>query len=309
MKYSLREAYGKALVELGQKDGRIVSLDGDLGKSTFARSLIKLDPRRYIEVGIAEQNMAGIAAGLALAGKCPFYSSFAVFATGRAYDQIRSSICIPRLNVNICGSSAGLSDYGDGKTHQSIDDIALMTALPSMTVLSPLDANQVRGMVEAMVNKEGPGYIRIPRNDLPLLATSQTYKIGQIDQLKKGGDGVVVTTGGPTHEVVKAAEELEGLGISVSLLHLGTLKPFPFEEFRGYVEPYKYMLILEEHSVIGGLGSLVKGALAGHPMAIEHMGINDSFGQSASSYEELVEFYGLSWRHIVEKMKSLMDRR
>lgn len=303
---SLREAYGKALVRVGKINPNVVALDADLGKSTFSRSIMELGDERYIEVGIAEQNMASISAGLALTGKIPFFSSFAVFSTGRAYDQIRSSICIANLNVNICGSSAGLSDYGDGKTHQSIDDIALMQVLPNMTVLAPVDANQVDGMVEAMVNHDGPCYIRIPRNELPIITSLGPYKIGQIDVFKQCGDVAIIASNGAVHTALEAAEKLSSNGISTGVVNIGTIKPFPVEELRSIVSKVKAVVIVEEHNVIGGLGSAVKSALAGMPLKFESMGLEDTFGQSAENYEVLLKEYGLTSEDIISRTTKLM---
>ena len=215
---SLRQAYGKALVRIGSRNKDIVALDADLGKSTFSRSIQELGEERFVEVGIAEQNMAAVSAGMAIAGKIPFFSSFAVFSTGRAYDQIRSSICIPGFNVNICGSSAGLSDYGDGKTHQALDDIAIMQVLPNMTVLVPADANQVDGMVEAMAKHNGPCYIRIPRNELPVITEKAPYTIGQVDTFRKGKDVTIFSMSGMVHNSLEAAELLAKDGIEAEVV-------------------------------------------------------------------------------------------
>ena len=303
---SLREAYGKALVRVGKENPAVVALDADLGKSTFSRSIMELGPERFVEVGIAEQNMAAISAGMAFAGKIPFFSSFAVFSTGRAYDQIRSSICIANLNVNICGSSAGLSDYGDGKTHQSIDDIAIMNVLPNMTVLAPVDANQVDGMVEAMMNHNGPCYIRIPRNDLPVITKPGPYKIGQVDVMKPCKDVAIFASNGATHNALDAAEILSTHGIDAGVVNLGTIKPFPVDEVRAIASKVKAVVIVEEHNVLGGLGSLVKCALAGMSLKFEHLGIEDTFGQSAENYEILLKEYGLTVDDIVSRTLSVM---
>ncbi len=304
---SLRQTYGETLVRLGRDQKNIISLDADLGKSTFSRSMLELGDDRFIEVGIAEQNMAGISAGLALAGKIPFFSSFAVFVTGRAYDQIRSSICIPELNVKICGSSCGLSDYGDGKTHQSIDDISLMRGLPRMTVLAPADANQVEGMVEAMVNHYGPCYIRIPRNDLPVITEKQPYTIGQVDVLREGDALTVFSCGASIHTSLEAAKALSDEGIEVTVANIGTIKPFPTEEVRALASKSSAVLVVEEHSKIGGLGSAVFTALAGMALRTGHMGLDDTFGQSAEDYESLLEYYKLTSRDIAATVRSVLS--
>jgi transketolase len=303
---SLREAYGKALVRAGSKNPDIVALDADLGKSTFSRSIMELGPERFVEVGIAEQNMAAVSAGMAVAGKIPFFSSFAVFSTGRAYDQIRSSICIPKFNVNLCGSSAGLSDYGDGKTHQSIDDIAIMQVLPNMTVLAPVDANQVFGMVDAMAAHNGPCYIRIPRNPLPVITEMKPYTIGQVDVFRDGGDAVIFATNGAVHSAIEASDMLKAKGIAAGVVSLGTIKPFPTEKVREIASKVKGVVIVEEHNKIGGLGSTVKSALAGMPLKFDHLGMEDEFGQSAESYEKLLEYYGLTAEDIAARTAKLL---
>ena len=303
---SLRKAYGEALIEVGKKNPDIIALDADLGKSTFSRSIMELGEERFIEMGIAEQNMASVSAGLAFTGKVPFFSTFAVFVTGRAYDQIRSSICIPNLNVNICGSSCGLSDYGDGKTHQSIDDIALMQVLPNMTVLTPMDANQVYGMVEAMANHDGPCYLRVPRNDLPVVSERETYRIGQLDVLKESKDVAIVACGAAVHTALDAAEQLGSKGIDAGVVSVGTIKPFPVEEMREIASKVKALVVVEEHNVIGGLGSAVTAALAGMPLKIKTMGVQDSFGQSAENYELLVKYYGLTAEDVASTAAGLL---
>jgi transketolase len=208
---SLRKAYGQALVELGERDSRVVALEADLGKSTMSSVFGEAFPLRYFQMGIAEQNMIATAAGLALVGKRPFASSFAVFASGRAYDQIRSSVAIANLPVVICGSSAGLSDFGDGKTHQSIDDIGIMRVLPHMTVLSPADSVQTKMMMQACLEHDGPVYIRINRNDLPVLTQREApYHIGQMDLMRDGSDAAVFATGVMVSKALEAAQPAVG---------------------------------------------------------------------------------------------------
>jgi len=209
---SLRKAYGEALVDEGRTNTDIVVLEADLGKSTMSCLFKDAYPDRYFEMGIAEQNMASVSAGLALAGKIPFYSTFAVFAVGRAYDQIRCSIAIPGANVKICGSSCGLSDFGDGKTHQSIEDANIICAIPHMTVLNPCDAVETRKMVKAMLKHAGPVYIRINRNDLPVYTSAEgEYEIGKMYRIREGKDLVGVVVG----------KSVEGGGFYVRLANLG----------------------------------------------------------------------------------------
>ena len=214
-KMNLRKAYGEALVEVGRGNSDIVALEADLGKSTMSFMFKEAFPERYFEMGIAEQNMTSTAAGLALAGKIPFISTFAVFAAGRAYDQIRCSVAIPEANVKICGSSCGLSDFGDGKTHQSVEDGNIIVAIPHMTVLNPVDAVETKKMVAAMVRHKGPVYIRINRNDLPVYTpVDGEYEIGKAYTVREGSDIVIFATGAMVWKSVEAAMRLESEGIS-----------------------------------------------------------------------------------------------
>ena len=304
---SLRSAYGEQLAELGKADKRIVVLEADLGKSTMSCLFQAEHPERYVQVGIAEQNMVSTAAGLALTGKVAFVNSFAVFSTGRAYDQIRSSVAIPNLNVKICGSSSGLSDFGDGKTHQSIDDIGIMRVLPNMTVLSPADAEETRQMVNAMVDHEGPVYIRINRSDLPVLTDgTQEYRIGQMTQHRDGTDAVVFANGVMVSKALEAAEQLEQEGISVRVVNVSTIKPLDEEALKGYCAGMKGVVTAEEHNVHCGLGSAVAEALRMQRLPIEFVGVEDSYGTSAKNYEELLERYGLTAEVIAQRVKSVV---
>ena len=208
-KMSLRNAYGKTLVELGKENENIVVLEADLGKSTMGILFQEPYPDRFFEMGIAEANMASVAGGLSLTGKIPFMASFAVFATGRCYDQIRTSICIPKLNVKICGSSAGLSDFGDGSTHQTVEDIATMRALPNMQVFSPVDAVETEKIVRYMAKEKGPMYLRVNRNDLPVLTSKdEEFVPGKVYTIREGKDAVVFATGVMVSIALEAAEEL-----------------------------------------------------------------------------------------------------
>lgn len=301
---SLRKSYGQALVDMGQKNDNVVVLEADLGKSTMSVLFQEVFPDRYFQMGIAEQNMTSTAAGLALVGKIPFINSFAVFSTGRAYDQVRSSIAIPNLNVKICGSSAGLSDYGDGKTHQSIDDIALMTVLPNMTVLVPVDAAEARRMVAAATAHPGPVYLRITRADLPNITDEkeavEPYQIGEMSQLRRGSDCTVFAYGPLVHEALRAAEEAEKLGISTEVVNVGTLKPLNKKALAAYARDKKCVIAVDEHSVIGGLGQAAAVVLKNEKVPLYTMGIQDRFGTSASNYRELLKGYGLADSDILQ---------
>jgi transketolase len=307
---SLRTAYGETLVEMGEKNINIVVLEADLGKSTMSILFQQKFPERYFEMSIAEQNMASTATGLALVGKIPFIHSFAVFSTGRAYDQIRQSICIPKLNVKICGSSCGLSDYGDGSTHQSIEDVALMRAIPNMTVLVPVDAVETKKMVKAMVEYNGPVYIRINRNDLPVYTDeNEDFQIGKLYTIKEGKDAVIFANGVMISKAVEAAEQLEKEGISTKVINVSTVKPLNTQAVIESIQGCRAVITAEEHSIIGGLGSAIAEALRGETgIPMEFVGVKDTFGTSARSYEELLNYYGLTSEAIVSAVKKLLSK-
>ena len=305
---SLRTAYGEALVALGKDNKDIVVLEADLGKSTMSILFQNAYPERYFEMGIAEQNMASTAAGLALTGKIPFISSFAVFASGRAYDQLRQTISIAKLNVKVCGSSSGLSDYGDGSTHQSVEDMAIMRAIPNMTVLVPVDAVETRKMVKAMVSCPGPVYLRINRADLPILTSEEgDYQIGKLYVMKEGKDAVVFANGVMVSKALEAAKTLEAQGISVKVVNVSTVKPLDRQAVIDCARGCKGVVAAEEHSVIGGLGSAIAEALRGESgKQLEFVGIQDSFGTSATNYDELLLHYGLTADAISKSVKQVL---
>ncbi|MDF2533537.1 MAG: transketolase subunit, partial [Clostridia bacterium] len=287
---SQRTAYGEALVELGKENKNIVVLEADLGKSTMSCMFEQEFPERYFEMGIAEQNMASTAAGLSLTGKIPFISTFAVFVSGRSYDQIRQTISIASLNVKICGSSSGLSDFGDGSTHQAIEDMAIMRAIPNMKVLVPVDAIETKKMVREMAECPGPAYIRINRNDLPIYTSEdEVFEIGKLYQIKDGKDVVVFANGVMVSKALEAAYELEREGVSVKVVNVSTVKPLNQESVIEMTKGCKAVVTAEEHSVIGGLGSAITEALRLEKnLPIEFVGIKDTFGTSASNYDELL---------------------
>jgi len=300
---NLRKAYGDALVELGKANPNIVALEADLGKSTMSCFFKEAFPDRYFEMGIAEQDMASVAAGLALAGKISFYSTFAVFASGRAYDQIRCSIAIPGANVRICGSSCGLSDYGDGKTHQSVEDANILCAMPGMTVLNPVDAIETAKMMKALAGFQGPAYIRVNRNDLPVFTPEQgDYQIGKIYPVAWDNDAsaaaqndvAIFATGVMVSKAALAAEKLKAKGVGVQVLNVSTLKPLIKEEALRYAAGKKAIITAEESVRTGGMGSAIASLLMGEINApFRQVAINDQFGTSARSYEELLDKYGL----------------
>ncbi len=307
---NLREAYGQALVEFGALDQRIVVLEADLGKSTRTCLFKEKFPHRYFEMGIAEQNMASTAAGLALVGKIPFINSFAVFAAGRAYDQIRNVICIPKVRVRICGSSSGLSDFGDGKTHQAVEDAAIMRAIPNMTVLVPVDAVETRAMVAALLDYPGPVYLRLNRNDLPVYTPEgNVYRIGSMPTIREGRDIVVFANGVMVSKAVAAAEALETEHISAKVVNVSTLKPLSRDAIIGHLAPStRGVIVAEEHTLVGGLlGAILESVRCSMGVPIEAIGIEDSFGTSAASYEELLAYYGLTDTAIANAARRLLS--
>lgn len=302
-----RLAYGNTLVELGKENKRIVVLDADLGGSTMGKLFEQKYPERHYEMGIAEANMTSVAAGLAQTGKIPFTNSFAVFAGGRAYDQIRQTIAIGRLNVKICGSSAGLSDFGDGSTHQSVEDMAIMRAIPNMTVLCPADANETVEAVKAMTEMEGPCYIRLNRNDYDnVTEEGKPFEIGKPSVLKEGTDIALFATGYMVGLALEAAKELEGK-ISVKVINVSTIKPMNSEIIAGLADNCRAVVTAEEHSVTGGLGSAVAEALRRECKPIEFIGVNDTFGCSAHCYQDVLTYHGLTKEHIVETIEKMYE--
>ena len=300
-----RVAYGNTLVELGRENPDIVVLDADLGGSTMGKMFEQAYPKRHYEMGIAEANMTSVAAGLAQTGKIPFTNSFAVFAGGRAYDQIRQTIAIGKLNVKICGSSAGLSDFGDGATHQSVEDMAIMRAIPNMTVLCPADANETMEAVKAMVEMDGPCYIRLNRNDYPnVTEEGRKFQVGEPTLMKEGTDVAVFATGYMVNLAMRAAEELEG-EISVKVVNVSTIKPMNTEAILELVKDCKAVVTAEEHSVVGGLGSAISEVLRKECKPIEYVGVNDTFGCSAHNYQDVLNYHGLTKEHIVETIREM----
>lgn len=300
-----RIAYGSTLVELGKNDDRIVVLDADLGGSTMGKLFEAQYPERYFEMGIAEANMTSVAAGLAQSGKVPFTNSFAVFSGGRAFDQIRQTIAIGELNVKICGSSSGLSDFGDGATHQCVEDMAIFRAVPNMTVLCPADANETVEAVKAMVETDGPFYIRLNRNDYPnVIEEGEKFEIGKPKLLREGSDIVVFATGYMVGLAMEAAKELER-EISVKVVNVSTIKPMNDQAVIDLVKGCKAVVTAEEHNVRGGMGSAVAEVLCKECKPIEFVGIQDTFGCSAHNYKEVLEYHGLTKEAIKEAVQKM----
>lgn len=305
-----RDAYGEVLAELGAVNENIVVLEADLSKSTKTSDFRKVYPERHLNMGIAEQNMLGVAAGMAAAGKIPFASSFAVFATGRAYDQIRNSIAYPNLNVKIAATHAGLTVGEDGGSHQMLEDIALMRALPNMTVIVPADGVETKQAVKAAAEYEGPVYIRMGRPKVPVLfGDDYKFEIGKGVVLKEGSDVTLAATGIMVSKAVEAAELLAAEGISAAVVNISTIKPLDAELIIAQAQKTGAVVTCEEHNIYGGLGSAVAEVLVENcPVPMARVGVNDSFGESGLP-DELLEKYGLTAAAIVEKAKAVITRK
>jgi len=301
--------YGKTIVELGESNKNIVVLDADLGKSSMSWDFGVKFPKRHFEMGIAEANMVSFAAGLSLTGKIPFVNTFAVFAAGRPYDQIRQGVSIGRLNVKIVGSSSGLSDFGDGATHQAIEDMAIMRAIPNMTVFSPCDANETRKITEFMAKYKGPCYMRTNRNPVPdIIGEDEPFAYNQPKVIKDGSDAVVFATGIMVSRALEAAEKLENDGVSVKVVNVATIKPFNDIKIIELAKGTKCVVCAEEHSVIGGLTSAVAFALKSEGLPFEAVAIEDVFGQSAENYDVLLAHYKLTGENIESKIKEVLKK-
>ena len=300
-----RTVYGQTLLELCRKNKNILVLDADLGGSTMGKMIETELPEQHVEMGIAEANMASVAGGLSRVGKIPFINSFAVFAAGRAFDQLRQSISIGKLNVKICGSSAGCSDFGDGATHQSVDDLAYMRVIPNMSVFVPADANETEMMVRYMATHEGPMYIRVNRNDYDnVTSEGEPFEPGKMSVLKDGTDICVFACGVMVGKAIKAAEAVAG-HISVRVVNVSTIKPLNRQEVIRLASDCKAVVTAEEHSVIGGLGGAIAEALRLERIPIEFVGIEDRFGTSAHSYSDVLEYLGLTEEHIIKAIEKL----
>ena len=305
-----RDAYGEALAELGAVNENIVVLEADLSKSTKTCDFRKVYPERFINVGIAEQNMLGIAAGLAAAGKVPFASTFAVFAAGRAYDQIRNSIAYPNLNVKIAATHAGLTVGEDGGSHQMLEDIALMRALPNMTVIVPADGIETKQVIQAAAEYEGPVYIRMGRPKVPVLfGDDYKFEIGKGVLMKEGTDVTLVGTGIMVSKAMEAAELLAAEGISAAVVNISTIKPLDAELIITQAQKTGAVVTCEEHTICGGLGSAVAEVLVENcPVPMARVGVEDKFGESGLP-DELLEKYGLSASNIAAKAKAVIAKK
>ncbi len=303
-----REAYGKALAELGGKNSDVVVLDADLAEATKTLYFKNAFPDRFFDCGIAEQNMISIAAGLAAAGKIPFASSFAMFAAGRAFEQVRNSVGYPHLNVKICATHAGITVGEDGATHQCLEDIALMRSIPGMTVINPSDAIQTRQAVFAAAEYDGPVYIRLGRLAVPVIYENGcSFKIGKGTVHKTGKNVAIISTGIMLSNALLAAAALSDCGIDASVIDMPTVKPLDTELVRSAAEQCGAIVTVEEHNVIGGLGGAVCEAVCGScPVPVIRVGVMDTFGKSGKA-SELIDLFGLGVKDIVRAAKEGID--
>ena len=307
-KIATRESYGNALIELGKEDPNVVVLDADLAEATKTGMFKKVFPERHIDCGIAECNMAGVAAGLSLSGKIPFMSSFAMFAAGRAFEQIRNSIGYPHLNVKIGATHAGITVGEDGASHQCNEDIALMRTIPGMVVMCPSDDIEAKAAVRAAYEYEGPVYMRFGRAAVPVINDKPDYKfeIGKGTILKEGTDVTIVATGICVDSALKAADLLEKEGINAEVINICTIKPLDEEIIINSAKKTGKVVTCEEHSVIGGLGSAVCDALCkSYPAPVYKIGMQDRFGESGSAADLLVK-YKLDGQGVYEQIKEFL---
>ena len=302
-KKATRESYGEALLELGRENQKIVVLDADLATATKTILFAKEFPNRFFDMGIAEQNMISTAAGISTCGKIPYVSTFAVFAAGRAYDQIRNSVCYPNLNVKICATHAGITVGEDGATHQMIEDISLMRTLPNMTVISTSDDIETKWAVKEISKINGPVYLRLARLKTPIIYDkNQKFEIGKAVQIGKGIDATIFATGVTVAEAIKAQEILKEKGIDVRVIDMHTIKPIDKDIIIKSAKETKKLISVEDHNIIGGLGSAISEVLTEeYPTKLIRLGINDIFGKSGKA-EELMKYFGITHEDIVKKL-------
>ncbi len=301
-KIATRASYGEALAELGSENENVVVLDADLSGATKTSVFAKKFPDRFFDVGIAEQDLMGTATGMATFGKIPYVSTFAVFAAGRAYDQVRNTIAHTNSNVKICATHAGITVGEDGATHQMLEDIGMMKAIPNMTVICPSDDTQTKWIIKEISKIDGPVYVRLSRLATPVIYEEDNqFEIGKGVQIGNGTDATIIATGVTVAEAIKAQEILKGKGIDVRVVDMHTIKPIDKELIIKCAKETKRIITIEDHSTIGGLGSSVCDVLSeNYPTKVEKMGINDKFGESGKA-EELMRFYGIDAQAIVEK--------
>lgn len=302
-KVATRQSYGEALKELGKENEKIVVLDADLSTATKTSIFAKEFPNRFFDMGIAEQNMIGTAAGLATCNKIPYASTFAVFAAGRAYDQIRNSICYPKLNVKICATHAGITVGEDGATHQMLEDISMMRTLPNMIVISPSDDTQTKWAVKEISKINGPVYLRLSRLDTPVIYDeNQKFEVGKAVQIGNGTDATIFATGVTVSEALKAQKELEDKNINVRVIDFHTIKPIDKDIILKCAKETKKLISVEDHSIIGGLGTAISEVLTDEfPCKLTRLGINDTFGKSGIA-EKLMHYFKIDSEEIIKKV-------
>ncbi|WP_400196591.1 transketolase family protein [Candidatus Methanarcanum hacksteinii] len=305
-----RNYYGKALARLAKERDDVVVLDADLAGSTKTSEFKKVAPERFVEVGIAEQDMIGVASGLAASGKTVFASTFAVFATGRCWEQIRLAVAYPKQNVKIVSTHCGISVGEDGASHQALEDIAIMRAIPNMVVISPADAHQAYAATMAIAEERGPCYMRLGRADFPLIYPEDVkFEIGKADILREGSDVTLIGTGQMVSYCLDAAKALSEEGISAEVINISTIKPLDADAVIGSVKKTGCAITAEEHSIIGGLGSAVAEAISEScPVPLVRVGTKDTFGESGKA-EMLMEKYGLTAKDIVKAAKDSISKK
>lgn len=308
-KIATRKAYGEALQLLAKNNPKVVVLDADLSKSTMTADFRSVAPDRFINVGIAEQNLVGTAAGLSLAGKIPFASSFAVFASGRAFEIIRNTVAYPKLNVKIAATHSGLTVGEDGASHQALEDISIMRTIPNMVVLNPADAAEAKKAVLAAAEYEGPVYIRLGRAAVEeIFDDSYDFKIGKGVELTHGNDVSIIATGIMVEKAIKAAEVLKSEGINARVINISTIKPIDTELIIKAAKETGKLITCEEHNIIGGLGSAVLETIAEeYPVKVVRVGVKDTFGESGKP-DELLEKYKLTSDEIVNQAKRICSK-
>lgn len=307
-KIATREAYGKALAALANTNENVVVLDADLSKSTKTADFKAVAPEKFFNMGIAEGNMMGVAAGLSTCGKVPFVSTFAMFAAGRAFEQIRNSICYPKLNVKVCATHAGLTVGEDGASHQAIEDISLMRSVPNMVVINPADDIETEAAIKAVAEMEGPCYVRLGRMAVSRVndETNYNFVIGKGITLAEGNDVAIIATGIMVEAALEAKEELAKEGINARVINIHTIKPIDEELIIKAAKETGVIVTAEEHSVIGGLGSAVAEVVSENcPVPVLRVGVKDTFGESGKP-NELLEKYGLTSNDIVNKVKEVI---
>ena len=304
-----RDAYGETLLELGKERQSIVVLDADLSGSTKTNKFAKAFPERFFNIGVSEQDMIGTAVGLSLTGKVPFASTFAVFETGRAWDQIRLAVCYSNTNVKLVASHGGITVGEDGASHQALEDIALMRALPNMTVIVPADAAETSLVIKAIADYKGPVYVRLGRAAVPyVMPDDYKFKIGKAHIFRTGKDANIIAAGIMVDTAITAAGILTEQGIDTGVINMSTIKPLDEKSLLSIAKNSKIIVTAEEHSVIGGLGSAVCEFLAeNHPIPVKRIGVNDLFGCSGNP-KELLKLYGLTAENIIETIKKALKK-